>query len=1145
MVWKDELDASRKPRTPPQNEAERVLNFLESMRVPQRESGKGIAEQESSVSMSTVKVPLPSSREEERRTSSRLRAQSPFTRSSRNQQYEANNEGLRSKLKRPPRQEKELGMSIGGAGDRSKGEPATRTRQAASASAVEDDGASGSEDETARRPTTRSKRQERESSFDDEVEEPPRRRNVIRTRAQKQQIAPDAMDEGAESSPRRLRSGRALPASAPAPRATPSPKKPAVELPPSAAASRTGSIGEVSRAHSKDTFKVLVDHPNGSRQKSSLRQRSDKQGPVTREPAARPRGTNRVAFVDSDDEESSAAEEAASQELKKVDLPKIAFPAGFKFTPTTSPSGTPPPASTPLAALPAPGDDANHEAAAASNVSTPSVSASNFEPHRSASVFEAAPPFSAAPGGGVKQPGGSTLGVGEKAGGVFSSAAQPSGDSLLSRIAPPPAQSEDESTTPRKPPPKIGFTLPETNHTASKTEAEVGGPPKPLFPSQPALASTAASPGFFSKPSNATPIEHRQDERNSGPPPNFFGAAGVSAPAKSNPSTNTIQPAGSVVPFSFAKPAPNAQEQPVTPTNTFSFGQLPAPAPKTGSFSFGPAPSLSKLGSEAEHTNSDGGANTAPVASPLTASGKLGESVGLGTPSQPFNGFGGLAKPTSSNKRAAEDENHEAQSSAKKGPSQPDLSGESSKPVSAAPFSSFGSGGAALPFGTAASSKAAASAGPTNLFTGFGQTPGKSGAAAPAGTSASTASSTFSFGAAPSTPAPEAAQPGFSFGAAASAAPSSTPSASTPSAISASNPPGQPAHATGLFGNAAPNPKPSQAPFKFGAPNTAQNGAVASSAAPSQPVAAASSNGGFGAPAINTSAGQSFGSASPASPGGFAFGSTSSNPPMTGLFGSNVNSGGFNAPAASASAGNAPAPFKFGTPANAGTGTGNGAFGGFGAGANAQANPTASSGGFGAFGSGSSNSIGFGANAQPSASDSRQESPFTFGQPSNAPGGGNSRQSSPFTFGVPQQGNAQQPSLGAFGSGASNNAGGGFTFSVPSPAGSRGASPAAAPANPFGQAPRTTHHSLHSRPPHSSSVLHRPAPPATMGASLRLPLLQAEACSTLAQLPPRVRRRQCRRREGDKHEVIVARRSAVHHTTVRSIDLCPSVLPHI
>lgn len=420
---------------------------------------------------------------------------------------------------------------------------------------------------------------------------------------------------------------------------------------------------------------------------------------------------------------------------------------------------------------------------------------------------------------------------------------------------------------------------------------------KPVEAKQPVVSSFSfgsgsSTPAATSEPAKAAPFS--------------FGA--VAAPKESvAPATEgapfsfgaapkeSVAPATEGAPFSFGAPASKPAEAP-KPTAGFSFGgsssaaaSKPAEAPKpTTGFSFG-GPSAASTLKPAEAAKparmSFGNTAAQPDAAPTPFSfGAPKPAEAAPKPAAPFSfGAPAASKPAETTPKPAAPFSFGAPSASKpaeKPADKPAFSFGASSTTAPAANGANGSFGVTAP--------ATTTAGPS---TGFG-----ANANAP---SSSTPSAMFgqTNGTAPST--------GFGFGAAPAPAPAAGPSAGGPFTF------GTPA--TGGFGTSAPAANSSTPSFGFGvAPATSASTGFGVPAAGStgfgNPPAAAS--GGFGSGAGFGATGST---STPSNPS-FSFGQTAPAAPSTPTAATTSFSFGASAPAASAST--PAAPFTFGAPAN-------------------------------------------------------------------------------------------------------------------------------------------------------------------------------------------------------------------------------------
>lgn len=898
FVSRDEQRARRQPPKPvPQNEAERILNVLESMRTPLGDARKDASARSSmtvssllpfhhlyhsqadlalfsfwqpSRHMAAIPVPLPvAERSSRAKDFPATKTVAPYSRSIRQNRLTHSlstageaDEGMRARLRRsaPAAAFSNKSKSTTRAKKRREEDEMSETsdRQADAESVSMKEEEEGESEE---------EKDEEEEEEEEEIVEPPRRRSGrTAAKAKTDNVAtPDVsgrtlrstnrVDQGkAVETPTSKAMSKARPrfavnGSSAAPREQTGPSvedatKKATKLQEDGRATSSFVGSDLKSASSKSQFSIRSDtqpsDTGAGRGRSSLRQGVEK--------TSRTHGkSGRISAWDMDDDDDEADDLPGSEDLSKIKLPPTMFPKGFSF-----------------------GGPASSTAAATTSTKGQSTLSSSAEKAPSASQPQNDKSMEAK----------------EKNGAPFSfqkpqekkepepteSAPSQTGQSLLSRLggfAPPEA-----SAPPQKdPPPSFSFNAPSTSDKKEATAplfstsvsaskpTESNSSPFTFAPAKPGPTTTTASKGsdFFKPPSAsesniASPAPESTPDKSDGPVPNFF----ASSLAKS--STTTSDSAKSEAPklpssngsasasFSFGAAPKGGEEKKVD--SPFSFG---APA-STSSTAAAPGPKASTPFSFGQATSSN---STAP------------------TPA--FSGFG--ATTTTSNKRSAEDDtdNVEESSAAKR---------------TATPFG----GGGGFSFGQPSPAQDNnAKPGLSSPFT-FGppatdkDKPAASAASAP---SAPASTPAFSFGQ-PAKPAEtgDAAKkpmtPAFSFGA---SAPSQTNSAEN-SSKEASPAPG--ASESSNFFSKPPQQQQEQQqqqnapkPFSFGQPasnSTPQSGPFSSSGFGASKPSAAPASGGFsfGAPASSAAPATSAPAASTAAASPFSFGaansSTSSNP---------------------------------------------------------------------------------------------------------------------------------------------------------------------------------------------------------------------------------------------------------------------------
>ena len=1008
MVWhpqygfisQEELKA-REPKPPsPKNEAERLLNVLESMRKPKTTNFAGPA---ASRVLAPISVPVPVSDRTSVRSSTLGRdaevngdrglsaSVAPYSRALRKSKLAAQTQStaddrltLRAKLRRSRAALQPLDLD---------GEEEMEDQDGEEAAPVQDGDqesqATDSEPESepeppklaAKTPVRRSRRlrgrqaeedEQEDEEMHEEAELEPKKVAPAKGKGKAKTKAADEADEE-DGAPPAKATGLAKQDISSSEAAQSKPTTHRISL----AAARPAAPAK------KDNFSVRENvDPSAPRERSSLRQGAVKQH----------RSHQKSGRISAWEEDLGDDEDLPdADDLAKIKLPTNMFPSGFSFS---APSG-----------------------------SAPKTEAKPVEEKVPASTSSAAPATAVTPNFFSKPT--------EKAEEPKKDEAEketepvaPSGSSLLSRLGGIPAP-ETSSTTPQKPPPVSGFSFTAPTKENPKPTFSFN-PPKPAesdkHESQSSKPSSAPS-SFFSAP--AEPIKPVDTEKKSGPVPNFFGSslAKVESKEPEKPKAETSNGGfGTGAAFSFGKPATTPaftgfvapasdktkeaatsgekkdETKPAAATPSF-FGGLSA-APKAdesaksaststsglSSFSFGAPASAAaspqatfSFGSAPKRSADDETAQKKDDSEPAQKKAAPSFSFGTPAPAQPkeqtttgFTGFGGFGKPSTPSTPTTEDT-----------PKVPNF---------------FGAAGAAS---TTPASKPPVPAAETKqapTFS-FGAPAATTGATKPE-EQAAKPSSGFSFGAPASKPAEKTTTPApFSFG-----APASKPE----------DQPAKPSTApTFSFGTPAATPKPEDKPaFTFGSPAPAAGaGASKSESQPSKPSF-------------------TFGSPAPAA-------TTPGTAPSTFTFG---------APAASSSSSSTPAP----------------TFGGFGGAAqqpvsggdmmedapnaNAGAPPSTFT-----FGSTSGSSTPFGAGAASPGPGTQSPKPFTFGAPAPAAGGapaapkfgastpgfGSAAPSSTFTFGSPAPASstpfgaapsAAPPSFGAASGGGTSTP---FTFGSP------------------------------------------------------------------------------------------------------------------
>ncbi|CBQ69895.1 related to Nuclear pore complex protein Nup214 [Sporisorium reilianum SRZ2] len=1089
MVWHPELGfisheelKAREPKLPsPKNEAERLLNVLETMRKPTATSrGVGLARGPST----QIHVPAPisdlpatrSTKPQEGKPAIGVAPYTRYLRKAKTVQSADEQSGMRAKLKRVQRADKT-----------SKDESAM---DESDASEKEQDAEEQHEEE-----------EDEEEEEEEEEPAPPQPEPVRRSRRLQHQ-APSATEQVTQTpvkqhadKPARttqLKSAlKATPLRAASKQPEATPAKPAAELakPASHRIPLSAATKTPSSALKKDNFavKASTSDPSAPRERSSLRQGAAKTSRTHQ-------SSGKFSAWDEDEEEEDLPD---ASELAKIKLPTNMFPSGFSFG-----GAAPAPAAE---SKPAAASDSSSKAAgpAASSAggsllgrlggfdsSAPAAQTDKKEAPKTTAA-PAAPSFS------------------------FSAPSKDAPNTMpkfsFGASAAPATASKDGDSTAKKPaaPTSDFFSKPaEPASSTSLSEGKKDGPVPNFFgstmkkletKSTDAPAAPAATGGFsFGAPAAASTAA--SDAAASKPAPFSFGAAKPAAAESSSTSSSASNPFGSF----GAKPAESAekkQDAAAAPASKPSFFNSSTASSGTGGFSFG-APSTSSAASGSKRDADDDDEPAAKKSMPSFSFGAPAASKPAAPAASGFS-FGAPSAPAAAEKK---DDATPAKSSGV-----PNFFGSKGEdaPKPAAPSS----GG--FTFGKPASDSSAGS-------TGFGtskpaETPASGGFAfgvsKPASADASKPAATggFSFGAASgannsagSSPAPEAkpaasTAPTFSFGAPAksaasdAAAAASSPTTSAP--VSGTTTP------TGAFVFGAPaassassataDSKPAGSGFSFGAPSTSSGAATGFGATSN----AGGGFGGFGAkPAASAGGGEmmddspqktapaaggsstpsfTFGSATPtatpaaaaAKPAGgmsFAFGTPSASTPAAGAGAGTASPSTFTfgsaaAPAAGANSNSGAAAgaggFRFGSPAPAAAPATGFTFGATPAGSttpgvgSTPASPFLAPSGAPPTPGGSPFQFGAAATQPPSAA-----TPFQFGsQP--APGG--------FTFGSAGAAQPSTPTSGGFGASANGGgataafgAAGGFgTPSTPAQLGAAGGFTFGTPAGAMPQLP--------------------------------------------------------------------------------------------
>ncbi|EST08297.2 hypothetical protein PSEUBRA_002046 [Kalmanozyma brasiliensis GHG001] len=1020
MVWHkdhgfishEELKALE-PRLPsPKNEAERLLNALETMRKPTATS-RGVGLARGAAAQINVPAPIsdaPASRSTKSQDGKPIIGVAPYTRYLRKAKtVQAADEqgGMRARLKKVQRPSR---MDV----DDAATEDLAASDAEEAEQDVEDEREEDEEEEEEEpappqpEPVRRSRRLQHQAPATEEVTQTPRKQADVPARAPQLKSALKATPLRASAQP------RATPAKAVAE----TPKPASHRIPLSAASKAPASTVK------KDNFAVKASTGDASapRERSSLRQGAAKTSRTHQ-------SSGKFSAWDEDEEEEDLPD---ASELAKIKLPTNMFPSGFSFgSSAAAPSTTSAPASKSAAAS-APASQAaggNSLLGRLGGFDSSAATASASEEKEAPKAAATAPSFSfsaSTQGAGDKTPkfsfGASTAfkqddnaakkPAAPSTSDFFSKPAEAASTSLSEgkKDGPVPnffgstmkkfESKSGDANAPAASTPSGGFSFGSTtSSTASGSDAAASKPAPFSFGAKPAAEPTSASAPAKNPFGSFSASSEKKDESAPASKPSFFSGASSSsssaggfsfgAPSASAASTGSkrgadddAEPAAkkSMPSFSFGAPAAS---QPATQTSS----------PASSGFSFGTP-------SAAAAEKKDDASTAKPSSGVPNFFGAKGEDASKPAAPASTGGFT-FGKPStessaSSSGFGAPKPADAASSSTGFSFGAPKSGTEASKPAGGFTFGAPSSTGSS----PAPETKPAAASATTFSFgvpkPASSDTPASS---APA-SGTTTPNGTFTFGA--STNASKPASSGFTFGAPASSTPAAGSSGGfggfgTPSAPASGanggemmdDSPQKTAPATTTtpsftFGSSTPAKSATPAPFTFGASAPAAN---TGSASPSTFTFGAS------APASNTSSGAAagaggfrFGSPAPAGPApaatSFTFGApTGSTTPGVG----STPASPFLAPAAPVTPGGSPfqfgapapagsAPFQFGASTSAAPATSTG----FTFGSTAPTTPTATGFGTAPFGAAAG---GFGTPTTPSA----QPTGFTFGAPAGAP----------------------------------------------------------------------------------------------------------------------------------------------------------------
>ncbi|SPO31219.1 related to Nuclear pore complex protein Nup214 [Ustilago trichophora] len=1011
MVWHPDLGfisheelKAREPKLPsPKNEAERLLNVLETMRKPTNTSrGVGF----SRGPPTSINVPAPisdlpasASRSTKSQEGKPAIGVAPYTRYLRKAKAVQSSEepgGMRARLKKTQRNVNRMETD-----DTATEESAASENEDVEEEAQEEE---ESEEEPAPQPepVRRSRRLQHQAPSAEEVAETPVKKadKPARTTQLKSALKATPLRPSAQS--------QATPAKA---AETPKPASHRIAL--SAASKPPPSTVK------KDNFavKASTSDPSAPRERSSLRQGAAKTSRTHQ-------SSGKFSAWDEDEEEEDLPD---ASDLAKIKLPTNMFPTGFSF-------GSSAPSSAPAAASkPATSTSTEVKAAPAETASTAGSSLlgrlGGFDSSAPAEQKEAPKTSTAAPSFSFSAPSKDAPNTMPK----FSFGA--------SATTAPSTAAKDDSAAKKStaPPASDFFSKPAEPASTSLSEGKKDGPVPNFFgstmkkfetKSTDAPAAPAASSGGFSfgapAASSGTAAEKTADK-----PAFSFGAKAAtdSAPAASNPFG------------SFgAKPAETAEKKtesaPASKPSFFGSSSSTSTS-AAGGFSFGAPASTTTASSGSKRGADDDDEPAAKKSMPSFSFGSPAASKPADQPAAPAasTGFGfGAPSPA-----AGGEKKDETPSSKPSGV--PNFFGAKdddavSKPST--PSTGFSFGKPASDSGFGASKPTETSAPSTGFSFGAPKT------AADAASKPATSTGGFTFGSSSSasgSPAPEAKPTStFSFGAPKPAAASEAASPATSAPGSGATTP----NGTFVFGSSstdssAAKPASSSGGFSFGAPatSTAGSGTGFGSATSS------SISGGFGGfgsqpkPPATTSAAAAAGEMMDDSPQkiastpSFTFGSaTPSSTPAKPAAGAGGMSFTFGTPSSSTAppAVSSPSTFTFGAPASSGSSTtGNAAAGGFRFGSPA---PTSSAPAPGAttgftFGASATGSTTPGVGSTPAspflapagAPTTPGGSPFQFGAAAQTASANNSS-STPFQFGTPSGASSAPAASGGFTFGA-------------------------------------------------------------------------------------------------------------------------------
>ncbi|SPO30142.1 related to Nuclear pore complex protein Nup214 [Ustilago trichophora] len=1020
MVWHPDLGfisheelKAREPKLPsPKNEAERLLNVLETMRKPTNTSrgvgfGKGPP--------TSINVPAPIS-DLPASASRSIKSQgdkpaigvAPYTRYLRKAKAVKSTEeqgGMRARLKKT-----QLNVNRMETDDAATVESAASEDEDVEEEAEEEE---ESEEEPAPQPepVRRSRRLQHQAPSAEEVVQTPVKQadKPARTTQLKSALKATPLRPSAQS--------QATPAK---PAETPKPASHRIPL--SAASKPPASTVK------KDNFavKTSTSDPSAPRERSSLRQGAAKTSRTHQ-------SSGKFSAWDEDEEEEDLPD---ASDLAKIKLPTNMFPSGFSFG-SSAPSSAPAAVSKPAAS--------NSSEAKAAPVETASTAGSSllgrlggFDSSAPAEQKEAPKTSAAAPSFSFSAPSKDAPNTMPK----FSFDA--------SATAAPSTAAKDDSAAKKStaPPASDFFRKPAEPASKSLSEGKKDGPVPNFFgstmkkfetKSADVPASPAASSGGFSFGAGAA-------EKTADKPAFSFGAkpATESAPAASSPFG------------SFgAKPAETAEKKAdAAPASKPSFfgSSSSSSTPAVGGFTFGAPASTTTASSGSKRGADDDDEPAAKKSMPSFSFGSPAVSKPADQPAAPTASTGfsfGAIPPPPAAAAAGEEKKDETPPAKPSGvPNFFGAKGDDAVSKPSTPSTGFSFGKPASDSGFGASKSADAS---TPSSTGF--IFGASKTATDAASKPAVSTGGFTFGSSRSasgSPAPEAKTPStFSFGA-------PKPAAAPEAASTATSAPGSGAttpNGTFVFGSSstdssAAKPASSSGGFSFGAPATST---AAASGAGFGNATSSSMSGGFGGfgsqpkPSTTTAAAAGTGGemmddspqktapgSIPSSTPSFTFGSaTPSATPAKPAAGAGGMSFTFGTPSSTAPpSASSPSTFTFGAPAGGTTSStgGNAAGGGFRFGSPAPSSaapaPGAST-GF-TFGSSTTGSTTPGVGSTPAspflapsnAPTTPGGSPFQFGASASAGSAASNSGSSPFQFGTPSAATSAPSASGGFTFGA-------------------------------------------------------------------------------------------------------------------------------